>query len=71
MSKTKPKEVWSLTSIKVLDEIYSTFKQDGKDSNITLQKLVNRSMYLFATYQGFKDKIKGTEILSEDYKTGY
>ena len=36
MSKTKPKEVWSLTSIKVLDEIYSTFKQDGKDSNIKL-----------------------------------
>ena len=71
MSKTKPKEVWSLTSIKVLDEIYSTFKQDGKDSNITLQKLVNRSMYLFATDQGFKDKIQGTEILSEAYKTGY
>ena len=44
---------------------------DGKDSNITLQKLVNRSMYLFATDQGFKDKIQGTEILSEDYKTGY
>tara|TARA_B100001250_G_C19789960_1_gene786005 strand:- start:1829 stop:2047 length:219 start_codon:yes stop_codon:yes gene_type:complete len=62
---------WQLTSIKVLSEIYSSFKVDGRSENVTLQKLVNRAMYLYSTNEEFRNKIKEVETLSENYKTGY
>ena len=38
MVKTK------LTTVKILIDVYSKFKKISFDSNITLQKLVNRSL---------------------------
>jgi len=64
-------DYWKLTSIKVLSEIYKQFKTNSKAQNMTLQKLVNRSMWLFMNDTNFKDKIKDTKTLSENYKTGY
>ena len=64
-------DYWKLTSIKVLSEIYKQFKMGSKAQNMTLQKLVNRSMWLFMNDQNFKDKIKDTKTLSEYYKIGY
>ena len=33
-----------LTTVKIIKDVYSKFKQISFDSNITLQKLVNRSV---------------------------
>ena len=38
---------------------------------MTLQKLVNRSMYLFLNDDEFKSTITGVKELKENYKKGY
>ena len=38
-------DLWQLTSIKLLSDIYSAFRSESKVQNITLQKLVNRAMW--------------------------
>jgi hypothetical protein len=38
---------------------------------MTLQKLVNRSMYLFLNDDEFKSTITGVTELKENYKKGY
>ena len=60
--------LWKLTSIKLLSELYGDFKSD---SDITLQKLVNRAMLLYLNDEKFANKIKNTKDLKENYKTGY
>ena len=60
--------LWKLTSIKLLSELYGDFKSD---SDITLQKLVNRAMLLYLKDEKFANKIKNTKDLKENYKTGY
>ena len=52
-----------LTSVKVLDSLYRNFKIAVINSNITLQKLANRSMYLYLNDNKFKDKIETTDQL--------
>ena len=51
-------DITKLTSVKILNELYEKFKEE--DTDITLQKLVNRSMDLY-----LKDKkyIKVFEFL--------
>ena len=60
--------LWKLTSIKLLSELYGNFKSN---SDITLQKLVNRAMLLYLEDDTFADKIKETKKLKENFKTGY
>ena len=48
-----------LTSVKLLKSLYHSFKVEIINSNITLQKLTNRSMYL----SKFKDQIETTDQL--------
>jgi hypothetical protein len=36
-----------LTSIKIIENIYKRFKTDTVNTGMSLQKLVNRSMYLY------------------------
>jgi hypothetical protein len=60
--------LWKLTSIKLLSELYGDFKSN---SDITLQKLVNRAMLLYLEDDTFADKIKETKKLKENFKTGY
>ena len=64
-------DLWRLTSIKLLSDIYSDFRSESKMQNITLQKLVNRSMWLYNNDSGFRDQIKDTKTLKENYKNGY
>ncbi len=52
-----------LTSVKVLESLYNNFKIAVINSNITLQKLANRSMYLYLNDSKFKDKIETTDEL--------
>ena len=64
-------DLWRLTSIKLLSDIYSDFRSESKIQNITLQKLVNRSMWLYNNDSSFRDQIKDTKTLKENYKNGY
>ena len=64
-------DIWRLTSIKLLTEVYNGFKNKGRMENVTLQKLVNRAMWLYLNDEDFASKIKSTEELKENYKNGY
>ena len=64
-------DIWRLTSIKLLSDVYSKFRSESKLQNITLQKLVNRSMYLFLNDDDFRSTIRETKDLKENYKNGY
>jgi len=51
MSETK------LTTVKILKDVYSKFKKISFDSNVTLQKIVNRSLEKYTTDDEFKNQI--------------
>jgi hypothetical protein len=46
-----------LTTVKIIKSVYSKFKQISFDSNITLQKLVNRSLHKYNTDESFRKEI--------------
>lgn len=46
-----------LTTVKILTDVYSKFKKISFDSNITLQKLVNRSIHKYIEDDSFKTEI--------------
>ena len=45
-------DITKLTSVKILNELYEKFKEEGSD--FTLQKLVNRSMDLYLKDKKYK-----------------
>ena len=46
-----------LTTVKIIKDIYSKFKRISFDSNITLQKLVNRSVNKYIEDDDFRNEI--------------
>tara|TARA_A100001011_G_scaffold12779_1_gene13771 strand:+ start:1580 stop:1768 length:189 start_codon:yes stop_codon:yes gene_type:complete len=54
-------DITKLTSVKILNELYEKFKEEGSD--ITLQKLVNRSMDLYLKDKKYKKLIAEHEEL--------
>ena len=52
-----------LTTVKIIKDIYSKFKRISFDSNITLQKLVNRSVNKYIEDKDFRDEINNYEHL--------
>tara|TARA_B100000927_G_scaffold261155_1_gene231183 strand:+ start:633 stop:821 length:189 start_codon:yes stop_codon:yes gene_type:complete len=56
-------DITKLTSVKILNELYEKFKEE--DSDITLQKLVNRSMDLYLKDENYKKLITEHEELIE------
>lgn len=52
-----------LTTVKIIKDIYSKFKRISFDSNITLQKLVNRSVNKYIEDENFRDEINNYEQL--------
>ena len=46
-----------LTTVKIIKGIYSKFKRLSFDSNITLQKLVNRSVNKYIEDEDFRNEI--------------
>ena len=52
-----------LTTVKIVKEIYSSFKRISFDSNITLQKLVNRSVHKYINEEDFRNEINTYEEL--------
>lgn len=52
---TKP--ATKLTTVKIIKNLYSNFKRVSFDSNITLQKLVNRSVDKYINDEEFRTEI--------------
>jgi len=53
-----------LTSVKILKELYGKFKIATVNTKMTLQKLTNRSMYLYMNDDNYKDIIETTDNLT-------
>jgi hypothetical protein len=56
-----------LTSVKVVKGLYSNFRKDCLDTEFTLQKLVNRALYLYENDEQFKSMIHEMETLKEEH----
>ena len=54
-----------LTTVKIIKDIYSKFKKLSFDSNITLQKLVNRSVDKYIEDDSFQNEINNYTNLQE------
>ena len=54
-----------LTTVKIIKDIYSKFKRISFDSNITLQKLVNRSVNKYVEDEDFRTEINNYEHLQQ------
>jgi hypothetical protein len=54
-----------LTTVKIIKNLYSKFKKISFDSNITLQKLVNRSVHKYINEEDFRNEINNYEQLQE------
>jgi len=46
-----------LTTVKIIKDIYSKFKQVSFDSGVTLQKVVNRTLHLYTEDVDFRKRI--------------
>ena len=61
--KLKGNHETAFTSVHVFKDKYQNFKQLGVSSGMTLQKLVNRCVYLYTNDPAFRDKIDQTNDL--------
>ena len=52
-----------LTSVKIIDELYKNFKSKVVQNGFNLQKLVNRSIYLYNEDSNFENKLHGEDSL--------
>ena len=58
MDKTK------LTSVKILKSLYDSFKVATVNTKMTLQKITNRSVYLYMNDKEYREKIETTDELT-------
>ena len=54
-----------LTSVKILDSLYSRFKLATVNTKMTLQKLTNRSMDMYLEDENFREQIETSQNLIE------
>ena len=52
-----------LTSIKIIENLYRNFKTDTVNTKMSLQKIVNRSVYLYCNNTNYKTEIDNTNNL--------
>ena len=53
-----------LTSVKILESLYSRFKLATVNTKMTLQKLTNRSINLYLTDEQYKDNLETHDNLT-------
>jgi hypothetical protein len=58
------KNVTKLTSVNVIEDVYNKFKVKAVNSEINLQKLVNRSLDLYNNDETFRNKINNHDKLT-------
>lgn len=46
-----------LTTVRLQDELFEAFKQEGSKNKITMRNLLERAMFLYLTDDGFKKTI--------------
>lgn len=61
--KLKTSHDTSFTSVHLFKDKYTAFKEAGLSSGMTLQKLVNRCVYLYTNDPEFKKKIDAENAL--------
>jgi hypothetical protein len=59
---------YKLTTVKVLSDKYKEFKMETLNSEMTLQKLVNRAIHLYLTDSEFKQTIEDATPISNNKK---
>ena len=59
---------YKLTTVKVLSENYSRFKLKTLDSDMTLQKLVNRAIEQYLNDDKFEKKLDEVKIFDNNSK---
>jgi len=59
---------YKLTTVKVLSDKYSDFKLATLNTDMTLQKLVNRAMSEYLKTESFKKKIDEVKLLENNHK---
>ena len=59
---------YKLTTVKVLSDKYKEFKMETLNSEMTLQKLVNRAIHLYLTDSEFKKTIDEATPISDNKK---
>ena len=52
-----------LTSVKILEDLYTNFKSKTVNTDMTLQKLTNRSIFLFLEDNEYQKTINSTDNL--------
>lgn len=52
-----------LTSVKIKEDNFNRFKHLSIENKMSFQKLVERSLFLYATDEDFKRKINNTNIV--------
>ena len=52
-----------LTSVKILENLYRRFKSETVNTNMTLQKLTNRSIDLYLSDTSYKDMVDNYDNL--------
>jgi len=52
-----------LTSVKIVKDLYNSFKHISLDSDLNLQKLVNRAILLYVENEEFRNKLNETDDL--------
>tara|TARA_Y100001973_G_C5113476_1_gene288892 strand:- start:414 stop:605 length:192 start_codon:yes stop_codon:yes gene_type:complete len=52
-----------LTSVKILQNLYNDFKHVALEEDVNLQKLVNRSLFLYVSDEKYRKKIEETDDL--------
>ena len=58
------KNVTKLTCVNVIEDVYNKFKVKAVNSEINLQKLVNRSLDLYNNDEVFREKINNHDNLT-------
>ena len=53
-----------LTSVKILEDLYKSFKSATVNTKMTLQKLTNRSIDLYLTDEQYKQKLETHDNLT-------
>ena len=53
-----------LTSVKILEDLYKSFKSTTVNTKMTLQKLTNRSIDLYLTDKNYKTKLEKHDNLT-------
>ena len=59
---------YKLTTVKVLSDKYREFKMETLNSEMTLQKLVNRAIHLYLTESEFKKTIDEASPITDNKK---